>query len=204
MADKTINDLTATTSLSAGDLLEIENTGNNSRKITAQNAARELNLLAGGWTIIKLTSDYVNATTSYTQITDGTNSFSWTPPANSDIEIEVHALIVSVSTTNLPKIQATIPGAANNTQYGYAEVECIQTSGGKTWNIIGFTTGGTTATFGTGSVPIANVPYPARSVVKLRTGSSPAAITFEAAAESAAANACTIKAGSTMRYRTLA
>jgi hypothetical protein len=37
VADKTINDLTATTSLAGGDLFEIENTGNNSRKITAAN-----------------------------------------------------------------------------------------------------------------------------------------------------------------------
>lgn len=37
MADKTINDLTAATTLAAGDLFEIENTGNNSRKITAAN-----------------------------------------------------------------------------------------------------------------------------------------------------------------------
>lgn len=34
MADKTINDLTAATSLADGDLFEIENTGNNSRKVT--------------------------------------------------------------------------------------------------------------------------------------------------------------------------
>lgn len=33
MADKTINDFTAATSLNAGDLFEIENTGNNSRKV---------------------------------------------------------------------------------------------------------------------------------------------------------------------------
>lgn len=37
MADKTINDLTATSALNDGDLFELENTGNNSRKITAAN-----------------------------------------------------------------------------------------------------------------------------------------------------------------------
>jgi hypothetical protein len=42
MADKTINDLTATTSLVDGDLFEIENTGNNSRKITAANVKQHM------------------------------------------------------------------------------------------------------------------------------------------------------------------
>lgn len=37
MADKKISDFTATTSLAGGDLFEIENTGNNSRKITFDN-----------------------------------------------------------------------------------------------------------------------------------------------------------------------
>lgn len=35
MADKTINDLTSTSSLNDGDLFEIENTSNNSRKVAA-------------------------------------------------------------------------------------------------------------------------------------------------------------------------
>jgi hypothetical protein len=38
VADKTINDLTATSTLADGDLFEIENASNNSRKITAANA----------------------------------------------------------------------------------------------------------------------------------------------------------------------
>lgn len=42
MADKTINDLTAATTLADGDLFEIENTGNNSRKITVANARTSL------------------------------------------------------------------------------------------------------------------------------------------------------------------
>lgn len=52
MADKTINDLTAATSLSSGDLLEIENTSNNSRKITAANAKNYMSswTVAGSWT----------------------------------------------------------------------------------------------------------------------------------------------------------
>lgn len=37
MADKTINDLTEATSVSSNDLFEIENTGNNSRKVKASN-----------------------------------------------------------------------------------------------------------------------------------------------------------------------
>lgn len=48
MADKTINDLTATTSLSNADLFELENTGNNSRKITAFNAKSYF----AGWVLV--------------------------------------------------------------------------------------------------------------------------------------------------------
>lgn len=52
MADKTINDLTAATTLNDGDLFELENTGNNSRKMTASNARLYMNgfTLAGSWT----------------------------------------------------------------------------------------------------------------------------------------------------------
>lgn len=51
MADKKISDFTETTDIDASDLLEIENTGGNSRKITAGN------LLKGGvWTLVSSTS----------------------------------------------------------------------------------------------------------------------------------------------------
>lgn len=48
MADKTIADFTEATSLSVGDLFEIENTGNNSRKITLATLRDAI----GGWTVV--------------------------------------------------------------------------------------------------------------------------------------------------------
>ncbi len=45
MANKKISDFTAATTLAGGDLLEIENAGGNSRKITATNAADSLRTL---------------------------------------------------------------------------------------------------------------------------------------------------------------
>lgn len=44
MADKTINDLTAATTLAGGDVFEFENTGNNSRKITVANLQAALGI----------------------------------------------------------------------------------------------------------------------------------------------------------------
>jgi hypothetical protein len=163
----------------------------------------ELKAEVGAWTTIKLTSDYVNATSSFTLISDGTNSFSYTPPANSDIEIEVDILAQTVAATNMPRLQISVPGAANNTQYGYSVIEITQGTAGPTFVTDSFTTGGSSSSVTSGAVATSGEPWPLRGRVKLRSGSSPAAITFEGAAESAAANACTFKAGSSMKYRVI-
>lgn len=67
MADKTINDLTATTTLNTGDLFELENTGNNSRKITAANAAKAFRTLSADGCLVYLNTTIaaVNATAGY-------------------------------------------------------------------------------------------------------------------------------------------
>jgi hypothetical protein len=156
------------------------------------------------WTEIKLTSDYVNATTSFTLVTDGTHSFSWTPPANKDIEIEVESYMQTAAAANLPRLQIVVPGAANNTQYGYAWISESQSVSAFSYQVVGFGTGGGTADFTSGAFASSSGVYPGIGRVKVRTGSSPAAIVVNAAAESAAANACTIKAGSRFRYRVLA
>jgi hypothetical protein len=61
VADKTINDLTAVTSLASGDLFEIENAGNNSRKITATNAAKALGTLGFSGAMVKKAADQTGA-----------------------------------------------------------------------------------------------------------------------------------------------
>lgn len=68
MADKTIADFTATTAVASGDLFEMENTSNNSRKITASNLAAGLRTLAlSGAKVTKTGNNAgVNATAGYT------------------------------------------------------------------------------------------------------------------------------------------
>lgn len=64
MADKTINDLTESTTLAAGDLFEIENAGGNSRKMSAANLAKGL----GGWELISAQTASASATIDFTGI----------------------------------------------------------------------------------------------------------------------------------------
>jgi hypothetical protein len=155
------------------------------------------------WSSIKLTSDYVGATTTQTTITDGTTAWSWTPPANTDIEIEAELLVLATATANLPSVQAVVPGAANNTQYGWAEVAYYTALTTRAVVGVSFTTAGGSATVPAGTAINATAPIRYCVQIKVRTGSSPAAITIKAAGESAAAAAVTVKAGSVMRYRTV-
>jgi hypothetical protein len=155
------------------------------------------------WNSIKLTSDFVNATTTQTTITDGTTAWSWTPPANTDIEIEAELLVQAVATANLPTIQASVPGAANNTQYGWAEVAYFTSLTARAQIAVSFTTAGGNATVPAGTALNATAPVRYIVYIKVRTGSSPAAITIKGAGESAVAAAITVKAGSVMRYRTV-
>lgn len=156
------------------------------------------------WTEIKLTSDFVTGLATFSLITDGSHPFSWVPPANSDIEIEIESMMQTVATANLPRLQVVVPGAANNTQYGYIWISESQTVSTFSYQVQGFGTGGGTADFTSGAFASSGGVFPGIGRVKVRTGSSPAAIVANAAAESAAANACTIKAGSRYRYRVLA
>jgi hypothetical protein len=146
----------------------------------------------------KLAADFVNATVTFNDIT----GFSYTPAANIDFEIEAWLLIVAGNaTTNLPRIGISVPAGY---QYGAMSVEQV-----------GATTTTEVATHGTfltlastlqvpaGGVAAINTPYEAVVRVKGRAGASPAAIKLQLAAETAAATAAIVKAGSKMVTRTV-
>jgi hypothetical protein len=61
VADKTISDLTAATSIASGDLIEIENAGGNSRKVTASNAAKSFQSLAFRGCLVTKSADQTAA-----------------------------------------------------------------------------------------------------------------------------------------------
>jgi hypothetical protein len=150
------------------------------------------------WNSITLTSDHVNATTTQTTITDGTRSFTWTPPANSDIEIEGWILVTCAATTNQPSIRAAIPAGM---QFGFAEV-FYETAAGRSYVQNGFTTTAVNVSVPAGTAAAATPSTIFYKVfIKGKTGASPAAINIQCAAESAAANGCVVKSGSSMRYK---
>jgi hypothetical protein len=148
----------------------------------------------------KLASDFSNSTVTFNTITDGTRTFTFTPPANTDFEIEAWLLIQTATATVLPRVGVSI-GAGQ--AYGSVAIEQV-----------GATTAAEVATFGTfltaavnvqvpaGGVPAAATPYEAVVRVKGRSGAAPAAITIQMASETAG-TACLVKAGSEMKTRIL-
>jgi hypothetical protein len=153
------------------------------------------------WNSIKLTADQTNATTTPATITDGTNTFSWTPPANTDYEIEAWILVVGgAATTNLPSISAAIPAGG---QWASASIQQTISATSKVHVGAFGSTGAITATVPAGSGYSLTFPLFSQVIIKGKSGAAPSAITIRCAAESAAANACIVKAGSVMRYRTV-
>lgn len=151
-----------------------------------------------GDSVIKLASDFVNATVTFNDIT----GFSYTPPANTDFEVEAWLLIVAGNaSTNLPRVGISI-GAGQ--QYGACSIE---QAGATTATEVAthgtFLTTLTTVQVPAGGVAAANTPYEATVRIKGRSGASPGAVKLQLAAESAAASAAIVKAGSKMVTRTL-
>jgi hypothetical protein len=159
---------------------------------------------APSWHCIKLATDCVNATTTPATISDGaagaTNIFTYTPAANTDFEIEVELLVQAVTTANLPLISVAVPAGY---QYGTVEIIHQSTATGYVNNMLGFTTTAVTPTMVAGTAVSATVPFRVQILIKGRAGATPSAITIRGAGETAAAAACTVKAGSVMRYRTI-
>ena len=157
------------------------------------------------WTRKVLTTDFVNGTTTFSNITDGTNTFTYTPPANSNFTIEAELLIQTNSTTNLPRVGVLINAGANS-GYGYVFIQQVGATATTTAQAAGgYNNPGSNQAIqmAAGGLPVSNIPYWCWVQIKGKSGSTPSAIVIQAAAETAAANACTIKAGSEFRTRTL-
>jgi hypothetical protein len=157
-----------------------------------------IDAIPGATAPVKLASDFVNATVTFTDIT----GFSYTPPANSDFEVEAWLLIVAgAAATNLPRLGISV-GAGQ--QYGACSIEQAGASASTEVAMHGtFLTSAVNALVPAGGVAAINTPYEAVVRIKGRSGASPGAIKLQIAAESAAANAAIVKAGSKMVTRTI-
>lgn len=185
---------------------------NGDLSVPTKNALRDKieSLAAGGadpWDRTYLAVDYNNDTSTQATITDGTDSFAYTPPADSFYTIEADILILSTDAANWPLIGVYCPAGAN-VGYGAATVSTTgatetgapqQASDG--WNNPG---ADVAAQVGTGTLPAANVPFPVRVLVKGRSGSAPTEITIKMRCETNAVDTCYVKAGSEMRTRSVA
>ena len=157
---------------------------------------------AGDWTEVTLASDFTCAnSTSFNDISDGSNSLTYTPPANSAFEIQAVLLIQTTGATNLPRVQVNI-AAQGSGAFGCVQID--QTGATATTRVTAdgsFTTTAVTVATAAGDLPAANSPYMAFVTIRGRSGASPAAIKLQAACETAAANTCFVKAGSQMRTK---
>lgn len=156
------------------------------------------------WTTVKLALDYTNATTTFTNITDGTTVLTCTPPANTDWEMEARLLVWTTTIANLPRVGFLVASGATR---GYGGVNMWQAgaTAGASVHINGAwsdAAGITTAQFGAGGVLTASVPYLCEVIATGRSGASPTAISLQMAAETAVASVCYIKRGSFLKYRT--
>jgi hypothetical protein len=162
---------------------------------------------AGGadpWTRTVLQTDYTNATITPGTITDGTRTFSYTPPANSNYTIEAELLVWTTAPANLPMISVNVV-AGGTAGYGAcdilgpgATVNAAPAPANGGWNNPGAVQNFSQAA---GGVLTASVPYVVKVTIKGRSGAAPTAISLQMRAESAGANICFVKAGSEMRTR---
>lgn len=154
----------------------------------------------GGWTEKTLTSDYTG-TTSFVDITDGTNTFTYTPPASSYFEIQAVLMIATSVATNLPRIGVHV-AAQGAGGYGCCQIDQTGATTAARVTIDGtWTTTAVDVQQAAGGLPTASSPYMCYVTVRGRTGLSPAAISIQMASETTPANNCSVKAGSQMRYK---
>jgi hypothetical protein len=150
------------------------------------------------WTRVKLAADFTTALATFGNIT----GMTYTPPAASDFLIEADLLLLTTTTTNLPRIGVALPA---NLQW--ASVSIRQAGAADTADVVqhgGTTTAAATVQVPAGGLAVASVPRLCSVVIKGRSGANPAAITLQLAAETAGANIVFVKAGSEMRSRVVA
>lgn len=155
----------------------------------------------GGWNETTLTSDYTG-TTSFVNVTDGTNTFVFTPTANANFEMQAVILIQTSVATNLPRIGVHV-NAQGAGAYGAIQID--QTGATVTTRVTAdgtFTTAAVDVQLAAGGVAAASTPYMCYITIRGHAGASPAAISIQMASETTPANNCKVLAGSQMRCKT--
>lgn len=145
------------------------------------------------WTRQFLAADFVNATVAFNDVT----GFSVTVPANTNFIIELDALLAAVATANLPRLGWNWNAAL---AYGESELWLTASATAKTFTLGSNLTAAGNSQSPVGTAPVAGV-FAAGGRFKGRTGANPVTVKLQLAAESAAANAAILKAGSEMRAR---
>lgn len=157
------------------------------------------------WNRVKLGADFIAANTAtFANVTDGTVTLTFTPPANTDWELEAKLQIETATATNLPRVGVSVGGNAAN---GYGAVNIWQ--GGATVNAAGVGAYGgwknnaatVNVQMAAGGVPAANVPALCEIAASGRSGATPQPITIQLANETAAANMGKVLRGSFLRWR---
>jgi hypothetical protein len=158
---------------------------------------------ADPWTRTVLTSDFNNALTGFGNITDGTRTFTYTPPNNSNFTLEADLILWTTSSTNLPRVGVNVAAGA---AAGYGSI-IIQQQGATATTVVqaggGFSNPGAAVNVqqAAGGLPANSTPYWCWISIKGKSGASATQISIQMAAESAAAATCYVKAGSEMRTR---
>jgi hypothetical protein len=164
---------------------------------------------AGGadpWTYKKLGADYINGNnTTFVTMTDGTVTLTFTPPANTDWELEGRILIETTTIANLPRVGVLIPasatggyGAVNLWQAGATANASVHANG--TWKNNG---AAVNVQIPAGGVLTANVPWLCEIIASGRSGAAPGTIAIQLANETAGANIGRALRGSFLKYRTI-
>lgn len=151
---------------------------------------------ADPWTYLKVTgSDFSTTLATWTTIT----GLTFTPPANSTIEIEVVLFISTATVTVGPR-----PGINWGTGL-LSGVASIYTPSSTTTELISHGTIGTIAgniQAAVGGLSVINVPYRAQVLATIRTGASPQAVSIQLASETAG-TAVKAQLGSFLKWRVI-
>lgn len=148
---------------------------------------------ADPWTRAFLAADHVNATVAFTDAP----GMSVVIPANTDFTIELDLLLAAIVTTNLPRVGINWNAAL---AWGEGELWYASSATAKVFaNGLNLTAAGNLQ-MAAGTAPVVGV-YGAGGRLKGRTGGASVTIKLQLAAESAAANAATMKAKSEFRSR---
>ncbi len=156
------------------------------------------------WTVIKLAADYLAPNTAtFANVTDGTTTLSFTPPANSDWEATGKLLVETATAANLPRVGVSITAGATS---GYGAVNIWQApataQGAGVGAFAGWKNPGAAvvAQIAAGGFPLPNVPYEVEISMSGRSGASPQPIIIQLANETAAANMGKVLRGSFIRW----